>query len=197
MFDGEAWTICDPEDLWIFDKLILARKLGYICGPAGVPVPKPDQYIVRPITNIEGMGIGAYFMSLQKQTDMIGPGNFWCEIFRGRHLSVDYADQKQVLCVEGIRDHAADLYRWAMWKRVDDVVPFPEVLYTLKQNYKHINCEFVDGKLIEVHLRPNPDFTGNEKLLRVVWDDMSTTPPEGMEFIEAPDFKRKGFFKPI
>jgi len=197
MFDDKAWKTCDPEDLWIFDKLILAKKLGYVCGPAGVFVPKPSQYVIRPITNVLGMGIAAYTMSLQKETDMVAPGYFWCEMFRGRHLSVDYINQEQVLCVEGIRDHAAELYRWALWKRVDDVVPYPEILHSLKQTYQHINCEFVDGKLIEVHLRLNPDFTDDVDLLRVVWDDMNTTPPEGMEFVESPDYRRRGFFKPI
>ena len=59
MYDYEAWVKCHPDDLWIFDKLILAKKLGYLCGPADVAVPKSDNYIVRPCVNLAGMGIGA------------------------------------------------------------------------------------------------------------------------------------------
>ena len=46
MYDYEAWVKCHPDDLWIFDKLILAKKLGYLCGPADVAVPESDNYIV-------------------------------------------------------------------------------------------------------------------------------------------------------
>ena len=33
--DDEVWDVAHTEDLWIFDKLILSKKLGYQCGPAG------------------------------------------------------------------------------------------------------------------------------------------------------------------
>ena len=34
-----AWSNCALEDLWIFDKLIVAKKAGHLCGPRGIPVP--------------------------------------------------------------------------------------------------------------------------------------------------------------
>jgi cell surface protein SprA len=40
-----AWNMCLPEDLWIFDKLIVAKKAGHLCGPRGIPVPKPGEKI--------------------------------------------------------------------------------------------------------------------------------------------------------
>lgn len=83
IFDDIMWNLCDPNDLWIYDKLILSRKMGYVCGPPGVPVPNADSYIVRPITNIEGMGRGAEILWLDDDTDHLPPGYFWCEIFDG------------------------------------------------------------------------------------------------------------------
>ena len=44
MEDDEAWIDCNDDDLWVFDKCILSRKLNYNCGPADMWVPKPDFY---------------------------------------------------------------------------------------------------------------------------------------------------------
>jgi len=56
--DSDAWLACHDDDLWIFDKAILAKKLGHISGPRGVNVPAAGEYIVRPVMNIMGMGRG-------------------------------------------------------------------------------------------------------------------------------------------
>ena len=48
-----------PRHRNFFNKLWLAEQLGYVCGPAGVDVPKPGVYVVRPIMNLDGMGAGA------------------------------------------------------------------------------------------------------------------------------------------
>ena len=46
--DDEVWDTANIEDLWVFDKLILAKKLGYQCGPAGGWTPESKNYIIRP-----------------------------------------------------------------------------------------------------------------------------------------------------
>lgn len=194
--DDAIWPSVDPEDLWIYDKLILSRKLGYNCGPSGVKVPHAGLYIVRPITNLEGMGVGAEIKWINEDTYHLVPaGYFWCEVFEGRHLSVDYVFGDQVLCVEGIRDKHDPLYKWQEWKKVDDHIPLPEVLASLP--YKNINCEFVGGNLIEAHLRPNPDFQEDHDVVYPVWEGQSIEPPTGFRYKESPDYKRQGFFIPI
>ena len=57
--EDEVWNTIDPEHIWVMDKLILSRKLGYSCGPTGMDVPKPNWYIVRPCINAMGLGLGA------------------------------------------------------------------------------------------------------------------------------------------
>lgn len=196
MDDEVAWKQCHPDDLWIFDKLILSRKLGYVCGPVGVDVPSPGKYIVRPITNLLGMGQKAEIHWIDNNTDHLTPGHFWCEMFDGRHLSVDYINKQQVLCVEGFRRKDSPLHRWDRWCRVDKQVPLPLILDQLEGTYNTTNCEFIDGNLIEVHFRSNPDFANDCEYVIPVWQDQDPTPPEGMYFESNPDFKRKGFFKP-
>ena len=60
IYDDEVWNSIELEDLWIYDKLILSKKLGHLCGPAGIDLPFTGTFIVKPITNILGMGKGAY-----------------------------------------------------------------------------------------------------------------------------------------
>ena len=93
--DDTTWENVDPNDAWALDKLVLAKKLGYNCGPAGVNVPESGEYIVRPCVNAMGLGLGARKEFLEKDTAHIKPGYFWCEMFEGRHLSVDYSFGKQ------------------------------------------------------------------------------------------------------
>lgn len=195
---------CHPDDLWVYDKLILSRKLGYVCGPRGVLVPRPDYYIVRPITNIDGMGFGAEIMWIDDTRFWEGKGSpadfeddiplgfFWCEIFEGRHLSVDYLNGEQILCVEGFRLEDNPLYKWSSWRKSDDIVPLPDILKDLP--YEKLNCEFIDGNLIEVHVRHNPNFEKGYDEIYPVWDGEDITPPPGMIYIKDPNFKRQGFF---
>ena len=67
MGDDEVWIDCNDDDLWVFDKCILSRKLNYNCGPADMWVPKPDFYIVRPCVNLAGMGREAKIRYLEKK----------------------------------------------------------------------------------------------------------------------------------
>ena len=186
MTEEEVWRIIDPDDLWILDKLILSKKLGYMCGPTGTDVPTANYYIVRPCVNAFGLGLATQITYINSSTDHLPPGHFWCEIFKGRHLSIDYYEGTQVLCVEGFKDDNTFI-RWQEWKCTDDQIKLPEILSSLTSKYKWINCEFVGGNLIEVHLRQNLDFANDISHFIPVWEGESTTPPPGYEYRDYPD----------
>ena len=175
----------DANEIQVYDKLILSRKLGYACGPVGIDVPVPAWYIVRPCVNIMGLGLGAKKMHLTKYTIDLDPGHFWCEWFDGRHLSVDYEYGKQVLCVEGFKSEDT-FTKWDKWIATDDQIPFPKVLEQFV-NKPNVNCEFIGGKLIEVHFRSNPDFEQDIKEFIPVWQGQTTEPPNGYRYIDYPD----------
>ena len=189
--DDEAWLNTDHEDLWIFDKLILAKRLGYNCGPAGVEVYNPGYYIVRPCVNFIGLGLGSQIFYLEKDTNHLPVGTFWCQIFKGRHLSLDYKYGEQFLCIEGFRDSKPDdLTHWGKWLKIDDTVQMPEIIQKIIRKYKYSNCEFIDGNLIEVHLRRNPNFCyGNSEYLPVFTDEFDV--PDGYEFINDPGLNNR------
>jgi len=201
-----SWLKCNIEDLWIFDKLILAKKLGYVCGPAGVSVPNPDNYIVRPVINIPGMGRGAQILWIDNDTDHLPSGHFWCEIFNGDHISIDYVDNLPALAVQGFRDNPNDpLYKFSKWQKIDSRITIPPILHTLKGKYKHINVEYIGGKVIEIHLRHNPDFIWNNTVVYPVWQDQDPDDIQNqldnkqLKFVHAdawisgPTVSRKGF----
>jgi hypothetical protein len=180
------WKTADPDDLWVVDKLILSRKLGYQCGPTGMDVPKPGWYIVRPCVNALGLGMGAQKIWLEEYTVHLPYGFFWCEWFDGRHLSVDYKDGEQFLCVEGLKSNKT-FTRWDKWTKVDDQVPLPKTLNSLADKYTYMNCEYIGNKLIEVHLRHNGDFENDISEFIPVWEDQKIDPPSGFKYIEYPD----------
>lgn len=174
MDDIDCWNTVDPADLWVTDKLLLAKRLGYICGPAGMPPPHEDLYIVRPCVNYRMMSRGAKVMRLSPTNhNQVPDGYFWCERFEGRHMSFDYNYGRQILAVEGFRDDPLRLDRFSKWRRVDNEVGFvPNVLLPIIKKYPYTNLEVIDGKVIEVHFRYNDDFVGHySKEIVPVWKD--------------------------
>lgn len=169
--DTDLWDTINPEHLWVVDKLILARRLGYLCGPAGVPVPVEGRYIVRPCVNFRMMSRGASFMQLTPDSDIVPDGYFWCEVFTGRHLSFDYHHGKQILAVEGFRD-SDRLDRFSKWTKVHDVYTLPPILQSIADQNEWFNVEVVGDKVIEVHFRYNDDFANhNSETIIPVWKD--------------------------
>jgi len=180
-----VWKTIDPANMWVLDKLNLSKKLGYVCGPTGIDVPNPGWYIVRPCVNAMGLGLGAERVWLDCLTTHLPLGYFWCEWFEGRHLSIDYRYGLPKLCVEGFKQ--ADTFtRWDRWVKTDDFVHFPQVLDEFIST-PWINCEFIGGKLIEVHFRHNPDFEGDITEFIPVWEGQDTTPPAGYTYRQYPD----------
>lgn len=195
--DYDSWLYAEPDDLWVFDKLIIARKAGHVCGPRGMKVPKPGMYMVRPIMNFSGMGLGARKIYIEGSTHHLQPGEFWSEFFEGEHLSIDYRGFDSILSVRGVKDKAQPFQRFTHWQKVEYSVPLPQMLVRLCLRYKYINCEFIGEKLIEVHLRGNPDFVYGNTQAIPVWPGEPIEPPEGFRFI--PDLgededKRVGLF---
>ena len=191
---NDEWNHIHSEDLWVYNKLFLSRRLGYTCGPSGTTVPKPDFYIVRPSFNLLGMSRFARVEWIKKDTDDFHPSEFWCELFEGEHLSVDFHNGKQELVVLGTRDEKNPLYKWSKWEKINKRVEFPDILKNLKKDYEWINCEFIGGKLIEVQFRRNPDFRYGNSVAIPVWNQKIEEDYSEYRFIKDEDYKRMGFW---
>ena len=195
--DEECWKAY-PEHHLFFNKLWVAQQLGYKCGPGGVSIPETGFYIVRPIYNLDGMSRGAQRKFLNAGDFSTPPGYFWCEYFDGHHYSVDFkrtstTDWECDLVVRGIK---VNEYKFVTWTKIKD---YSKDQFTLpdfiKSTYinpaiSYINVEYIDSKIIEIHLRRNPDFIGHDfDRLDVVWDSdkWNTTPERAGTFIHSPE----------
>lgn len=152
VFDSQIYSIVPIEDRWVFNKLALSERLGYVCGPSGTNAPAGD-FVIRPIMNLAGMGTGGVF---QHSTPLVRgkpvndfipaakyPGHFWCEEFGGDQQFVEYIGDVPVASTVG------KLGRTIMrFTEVDpDTAP---LLPAILRNYSHYGlAEFVGGNLIE------------------------------------------------
>ena len=191
---SDEWSLINDEDLWVYNKLFLNRLLRHLCGPTGVPVPYPGYYIVRPSINLLGMGRFSRIEWIEKETDHFHPSEFWCEIFKGPHISVDFQNKKQKLIVLGERNNSDPLHKWKKWSKIEHEVNFPSILNSLKGDYEWINCEFIGNRLIEVHFRRNPDFRYGNSIAIPVWKGEETKENSNLIFVEDEDYLREGFF---
>jgi hypothetical protein len=190
----DEWNSIHVEDLWVYNKLFLNHRLGHLCGPAGCPVPVSGNYVVRPSINLLGMGRFSRIEWIKKHTDDLHPAEFWCEIFEGDHISVDFYQKESKLIVLGERDEQTPLYKWKKWTKIDRNIEFPDILNNLKGNYDWINCEFIGNKLIEVHFRQNPDFRYNNSVAIPVWKGENAEKIDNFTFISDKDYLREGFY---
>lgn len=188
--EEEVWQTTPPSRLWKLDKLLLALHLGYQAGPAGVDVPRPGAYVVRPCVNAMGMARGASYVELHQSTDHLPPGSFWCEPFGGRHLSVDYLLGRPRLVVEA--EPSGFFGRPACWiQRPRGWAP--KIPGVLEEEPGIVNAEFIGGRLIEVHLRPNPDFRwGNRQAVPVWRGEAAIDVPPGWRWVPERDGDRLG-----
>lgn len=163
-FDEDNYQKYPHHRKW-FNKLWIAELFKYDCGPNAVPPSKDGTYVVRPIYNLSGMGVGATVKELKvgdKKT--VPPGYFWCEFLKGKHYSANYKWKVDHItggqwvgesCWEGT-NMPINLSKFTEWKRSEYI---PEVPAELKELYdvKEINVEFKGNQVIEVHLRTSPD----------------------------------------
>lgn len=194
IYDTDVYSKIDIKDLWVYDKLILAKLMGYIAGPAGVDLPSPGEYIVIPITNLMGMGKGAYIHNFNTvDTSSMSPGFFWSEIFSGPHLSIDVVNGKTDVVYEGT---PAGLHRFTSWRLLYTDIKHPDFIIDLSRKYGVVNYETRGDKILEVHLRANPDWTKHRAdVLIPVWaDDVDLQYLiADKDFVYDPDNERLGF----
>lgn len=165
--DYQAWNAY-PQYRWVFNKLEIALKLGYDAGPACVPIKKVGWYIVKPIYNLYGMGIGAtrkYLDPTKHSEEMkhhkhIPPGFFWCEYLEGNHYSIDFKRNNRkwspVSAMMGSHITDDNLVTFRKWTcvKVPDIM-LSDWIHDIE--VEDLNIEFKGKKPFEIHLRLGND----------------------------------------
>jgi hypothetical protein len=181
--DIEAWAEFPHHRRW-FNKLELSLDLGYHCGPCGTSPERDGWFVVRPIYNLEGMGVGARKQFLRAEDNRsVEPGYFWCEWFEGAQHSVTYRWDGGWQPVSAWQGHLADgsLSRFVRWTRANWQRPLPKQFDVLA-DCGVINVEFVGDQIIEVHLRSSPDPDWGNEIIPIWADD-----PADVDLIAAFD----------
>lgn len=193
--DYAAFDACALQDRKWYNKLFVAQYLGYECGT--VAIPRDGTWIVRPITNLDGMGVDATISWFPAGTP-VAPDFFWGEVFTGRHITIDYERVNGMLhqthTFEGFNT-PDNLIEFTRWVRVDYPVPPLPAFDSIAVDC--VNIEMIGGNIIEVHFRPNSDPVQHDEFWPIWSDDQQ--PPPG-DWVRIPDavthIGRKGFYVP-
>ena len=188
--DKEAYVFFPQHRKW-FNKLELSERLGYNCGPSGVDPSNGGEYIIRPIYNLCGMGVGAHVNYIESgDTTKVPPGYFWCEYFYGNQYSATYEYKDGWVptnCWKAYKEKD-NLSRFTKWVRDFHYPKLPHFFDELK-DVGLINVEFIEDKILEVHLRASPD--PNYNILIPIWADdkkpLDSYVELGYTFIESFD----------
>lgn len=191
IYDEDAWHKYPHHHKW-FNKLYIAELMGYNCGPDSIAPTKSGLYVVRPIYNLSGMGVGAKVVGIVAgDVSKVPPGYFWCEYLSGVHYSATYSftDGGWVSssCWVGLQD-VGNLSKFTKWTRSEYAPQVPPEFYHL-WDVDVITMEFKGDRPIEVHLRgsPDPDYD----TLVPVWKDSTINIDQyiadGYDYIDSYD----------
>jgi len=149
----ESYPLTPEKDRWIFNKLLVAERLGYDCGPSGVPMTKPGSYCFRPVMNFMGNSYAGHFkfeFDGVNQPEII-PGWFWCEWFDGDHEWVEFTDGNAVnwYHTAALPDRPRNAQGRRKWERHNAPVinKVPAIFNGIS---KHLLIEHIGGKIIEL-----------------------------------------------
>jgi hypothetical protein len=151
-YDSTIYHKLPIEDRWIMNKLALAERLGYSCGPTGMRPPK-GKYCVRPIMNMLGGGEGGVFTMDEEEAKKNLPGYFWCEFFDGPIIWVQYINDKPVtysknFLIDNVLTCAKIETDSAIVEKLSQ--PLPECLRGIS---RYMMTESIGDKIIEVSAR--------------------------------------------
>lgn len=173
MTDHEAYKLYRYDRIW-YNKFFVASILGYRSGLESIP--ESGYYVVKPIINLDGCGIGAS-MGYYQKGHTISEECFWSEVFTGRHITIDYTKingvWQQGHTFEGFKEDIQNLLQFCLWRRVDYKYDLPTIFGFIKAD--KLNIEIIDDKIIEVHLRHNTDPVSHDFFIPI-WNEDQPCP---------------------
>jgi len=172
------------EDRWIFNKLTVAERMGYVCGPVGTTPDTRGKYIVRPIMSISGMGNGGFFLrdttqpgtaGIDKdQTPNANPGYFWVEEFTGHHNWTSYINDVPMYGTVGIRN--GNDIKFTDDTNLTESIPLPDIFKGIS---RYMMLEHIGGNVIEISPRHTSGYARQETV-----DDYLIIDPNYDPYIE-------------
>jgi hypothetical protein len=156
VIDSESCEIYKRHHNW-FNRLWVSQLFNYNCGSSGDAVRRDGNYIVRPISKSVNNSIRllarrrAFIKEIKAGDNTQTPaGYFWCEYFKGKHISANYSWNNSLQKWNNIISWEGDS-SLNEWKRVGYFPEVPSELDCL-MDIEDINIEFKGDKIIKVHL---------------------------------------------
>lgn len=153
--EWQLYHMVPQPDRWIFNKLIIAERMGYTCGPVNTVPPSRGEYIVRPIMNVTGMGNGGFYIvdTVPQVSRAItkddapnnNPGYFWSEVFTGNQNWTSYIDDVATYSTIGTRNGNSLTFQDD--PTLSDIIQLPDMFKGIS---KYMMLEHIGGNVIEI-----------------------------------------------
>jgi len=157
--DATAYRL-NPRHRWLYNKLLVARSQGLDCGAA---TRRPSKYPVfsKPITNLEGMGVGSRLVRNSAEFGRYCKAdNFWTELLSGVHVSTDWVlirgEPRWCRHTRGIPEPGGTFDYWIIEPGARpglERYSCEWIAHFLPDYTGMLNIETIGGRIIEVHLR--------------------------------------------
>jgi len=163
--------------LKLYNKKYIADSQNFINGDNTI-IPNEFPIIVRPKINLMGMGKDAYFidnLSKFKQTN-INNKFFWCEVFRGHHISVDiFFNNNDIQGYIAFRGKQGKLFTFKYWEYLRNYKISNKIKKWIYKNLNSFcgvfNIELISDNIIECHLRMGDiNYFQSEQLTKCIID---------------------------
>lgn len=155
--DLDAWLTYKDHN-WVYNRLMIAQLQSIDAAPMPIR-PRHYPVILKPITNMYGMGLGIHKINNDTELQNYWYSNeFWMEYLEGEHISCD------ILLIDGkVQWHCCFLGypmennpgSFKYWESID--MPLPEkcnlLINKIGNHTGCINIELIGGNMIECHLR--------------------------------------------
>jgi len=169
-----------PNHTHLYNKKFIAESQNIRCGTQTDISNILDQeltltnVIVRPMTNLGGMGKGTYYLNDIDKISEISKKDFWCEIFQGEHISIDIFHNKYgILGSIGFKGIPGKLFTFNYWEYLPNYQLPPNIILWINTHLKEFvgvfNLELIDNKIIECHLRMGDlNYFQNKELTKLI-----------------------------
>ncbi len=176
-YEHVLYQMVPPEQRWVFNKLMVAERLGIECGPCGDKIRVPGDYCIRPIMNLNGCGMGGWFKHTARPTDRgpmnpePRPGYFWMPWYEGRHLWTEYEYDEPARQAGGFLQGNT-----LLWEQSYDFVPFPDAVRGLS---RYMTVETIGDNVVEIapkHMKDNENGLMDMRLVETgagpMWEEI-------------------------
>ena len=189
----------DNKLIKLYNKKYIADSQNISNGDNTI-IPNKFPIIVRPKVNLYGMGKDAYFIENLHNFN-ISAKFFWCEVFRGHHISIDiFFNNNKIQDYIAFRGEQGKLFTFEYWEYLKDYKISNKIEKWIYKNLNNFcgvfNIELINDNIIECHLRMGDiNYFQSEQLTKCIIDCYSNKKiniPELPQIYLLPVFVKKG-----